>query len=156
MKLLCLVSLLLFSGISSAQESRFPVKGEPVRVKNWGSLSLFILGDNYFSATRDSIILQIGEKEFAEMKGNCSVSGWPKGFYVPNLSEAEDKAFYEKLGLLRMYRIAAVTHVYNGKTFDRYVILRVPYSENRDWNPAVTWEGNAYFLLAERDVEPLK
>lgn len=157
MKLLCLVSLLLLSGISQAQpDAGFPVKGQPVQVKYWGSLSLFILGDNYFDATRDSIVLQIGEKEFGEMKGHCSVNGWPKGFYASNLNEEEDKAFYDKLGRLRMYKIAAVTHVYNGKTFERYAILRVPYDENRGWDPAVVWEGNAYFLLAETDVKPLK
>ncbi|MDZ4794675.1 MAG: hypothetical protein SGI83_10380 [Bacteroidota bacterium] len=64
------------------------------------------------------------------MQSKCSLSGWPEGFYKPDLNEQEDKAFDAELNKLKMYKIAAFTHIYNGKTFDPYSILRVPFEEN--------------------------
>jgi hypothetical protein len=52
-----------------------------------------------------------------------------------------------------MYKIASFTHIFNRKVFDRYVILRVPYEENKEWKKTVVWEGNIYFLLKEKDME---
>lgn len=156
-----LIALVLFIAVGGdAQQhpgtGRFPVKGELVTVTDWGSRSLYILSDKYFSATRDSIVSQIGEAEFEEMKNKCSVSGWPEGFYKANLNEEEDKAFDVELNKLKMYMIAAYTHIYNGNTFDRYVILRVPFEENVNWSPPMKWDVNVYFLLKEKDVKLIR
>lgn len=157
----CLFIFLLFASIyASAQNGfdnkQFPVKGQLVKVKEWGSRALMILSDNYFSATRDSIIYQVGEEEFEQIKNRCAANSWPEGLYVSGVSEEEDKAFDKKLNGLKMYGIATYTHIYNGKIFDRYIIIRVPYLENSNWDPAVKWSGDVYFLLKEADVDMLK
>jgi hypothetical protein len=149
--------LLLLSLQSIAQpgftENKFPVKGELVNVKNWGSRALMILSDNYFSATRDSIIYQVGDQEFEEISKHCAANGWPDGLYSPGSSGQDEKSFDEKLNKLKIYRIATYTHIYNGKTFDRYIILRVPFEENKGWDATVRWTGKVYFLLKESDIE---
>ncbi|HEX4875073.1 MAG TPA: hypothetical protein VFV31_00280 [Chitinophagaceae bacterium] len=160
MKQLCIIATFFITLGSFAQSGfntgQFPVKGQLVKVKDWGSRALMILSDNYFSATRDSIIYQVGQEEFDELKNRCAANGWPEGLYVSGVSDEEDKAFDAKLNRLKMYRIAAYTHIYNGKTFDRYAILRVPYEENKDWDLSVKWTGNLYFLLKEADVETIQ
>jgi uncharacterized protein YceK len=153
---LSLIYALTSEGQQGFDNQHYPVKGNLVRVKNWGSRALMILSDNYFSATKDSIIFQIGQQEFDELKSRCSASGWPGGLYVSGLSEKDDAAFDLKLNNLKMYQIASYTHIYNGMTFDRYVILRVPYEENASWDSNVKWVGNVYFLLKEADVERLR
>ncbi len=153
---LSFIYALASTGQQGFNNQQYPVKGNLVKVKNWGSRALMILSDNYFAATQDSIIFQVGQQEFDELKSRCSASGWPKGLYVSGLSDEEDAAFDQKLNGLKMYQIAAYTHIYNGKKFDRHVILRVPYEENENWNQEVKWMGNVYFLLKEADVEMLK
>ena len=151
MKKLFLLPLVLIVLTATAQESHFPVKGKQTEVLDWGSLSI-IIGNAFFDATRDSIIHQIGPDEFEEMKTRCTQAGWPKGLYLSSLDEEEDKAHEEKMNRLKKYRIATYTHIYNNMIFDRYVILRVPFEENRDWDPGIQWSGNIYFLLKENDV----
>ena len=157
MKRLTFIFFLLIGLHSIAQpgfaDRKFPVQGELVTVRDWGSRALMILSDNYFSATRDSIIYQVGDQEFEEISRRCAANGWPDGLYSPGSDDQDEKTFDEKLNRLKMYRIAAYTHIYNGKTFDRYVILRVPFEENKDWDVNVRWSGNVYFLLKESDVE---
>ncbi len=152
-----LVVMLLFlqAGVKAQSVTtpvNFPVNGELVRVLDWGSRSI-MLGTSFFNETKDSIILRIGQEEFDEMKSKCSSSGWPEGIYKSGLSDEEDKAFDQKLNELKMYKIASFTHKYNGKTFDRYVILRVPFEENKLWDPPMQWGDNIYFLLKEKDIQ---
>ncbi len=143
-------------GQSANTSASFPVKGQLVKVTDWGSRSIYILSGNFFLETKDSIVAQVGEEEFNEIRDKCSSGDWPKGLYKPDLSDEEDKAFDDRLNKLKMYRIATFTHIYNGITFERHVILRVPYEENKNWDKSVQWEGNVYFLLKEIDVEILK
>jgi hypothetical protein len=78
----------------------FPVKGQLMKVTDWGSRSIYIVGNNFFLETKDSIVGQIGEQEFAEMKKSCSNGDWPAGLYKPGLSDVEGKAFDEALNKL--------------------------------------------------------
>lgn len=140
---------------AQGQPAKPPVKGQLASVKDWGSRSLYIISDAFFNDTRGAIIGQIGEEEFAEVEKHCKVAGWPDGLYVSDLSEEQDKAFDIKLNRLKMYKIASYEHIFNGKKFDRYVILRVPFAENKAWDSGVKWEGNVYFLIKENDVTVL-
>jgi hypothetical protein len=135
----------LFSLQAQQTEKKFPVKGSPVQVLEWGSLSMMVMG-NYFKETKSDIVAQIGQKEFDEMIKHCDSNGWPE-----QIAEAEVER-----GKLRMYQIASYTHKYNGKTFAPTVILRVPYDENKDWMSGVKWEGNIYFILNAAAVSSLK
>ena len=160
MKNIFFTILVCISGAAFSQPGNpgvsFPVKGQLVKVTDWGSRSIYILGGNFFLETKDSIVAQVGEQEFDEMTKKCSSGDWPKGLYKPDLGDEEDKAFDTSLNKLKMYRIATYTHIYNGITFERHVILRVPYEENKNWDKTVEWEENVYFLLKEKDVESLK
>lgn len=139
-------SLLLLGIMASAQKapSKFPVKGEPVKVTAWGGLSVYIMG-TFFNETKGDIIAKIGEQEFNIMKERCTEKGWPEGFY-----DSENEA--ERNGL-KMYRIATYTHKFNGKSFQQYAILRIPYEDNKSWKPEVKWEGSLYFLIPNDAVE---
>lgn len=144
----CIISILLcsiFSLQAQQAEKNYPVKGTPVRVQEWGSLSMMILG-NYFKETKSEILKQIGQKEFDDMILHCDSEGWPE-----QVASAETER-----GNLHMYKIASYTHKYNGKTFEPTVILRVPYDENKDWMPGVKWDGNIYFILNAAAVSSLK
>ena len=152
MRTILMIALILKASLIHAQNKRFPVKGHLSQVTEWGSLSLWI-GKDFFAATKDSVISQIGEDEFNEMMYRCSTAGWPAGFYKSGMSDAEDKTFEEKLGTLRMYKIASFRHIYNGVVYDRYSILRIPFDENENWDPAFKWNGNIYFLIKEEALK---
>lgn len=140
-----------------ASESRkFPVKGTLANVIDWGSRSLIMLSDAFFDETEDSIIVQIGQQEFNEMKNKCSTSGWPEGFYKSGLSHEEENIFHATLNKLKMYKIATFTHMYNGVAFSPHVILRIPFDENKFWNLSIKWENNIYFLMEEKDVRAVR
>ena len=130
----------------------FPVQGERVTVTNWGSRCIYIVSDAYFNQTKDSIIAKIGADEFNAMAAGCTRNAWPNGFYDGDA--LDDAAAKKKLNQLKMYRIATYQHIFNGKVFERYAILRIPYQGNEEWDRNVTWEGNRYFLLQEKDVVP--
>lgn len=121
----------------------------PVKVISWGSRAIYLLGDSYFNETKDDIIAQIGQTKFDDMKNKCSSAGWPSAMYNDNDADSIVDA---KMNQLKMYQIAAYQHKYNGNVFDRYVILEVPYAENAEWDPTVTWEGSIYFIIKEADV----
>jgi len=145
---LFIMSMLLcsiFSLQAQQSEKSYPVKGAPVQVQEWGSLSMMILG-NYFKETKSEIIKQIGQSEYDEMIKHCDSEGWPE--QIAGAENERDK--------LKMYQIASYTHKYNGKTFEPTVILRVPFAENKDWMPGVKWEGNIYFILNAVAVKPIK
>jgi hypothetical protein len=145
MKSLLLGCILLMGMAATAQKAppKTKVKGELVKVKEWGGLSLYIM-ETFFNETKADIIAQIGEEEFNIMKGKCTEKGWPEGFY--NSDNEEER------NTLKLYRIAAYTHKFNGKTFRQYAILRIPYDENKGWKPHVKWEGNLYFLVPNEAV----
>jgi hypothetical protein len=135
----------LFSLQAQQSDKKFPVKGVPVQVQEWGSLSMIVMG-NYFKETKADIVKQIGQAEFDEMIKHCDSGGWPA-----QMDGAENER-----NKLKMYQIAAYTHKYNGNTFEPTVILRVPFDENKDWMPDVKWEGNIYFILNAAAVKPVK
>lgn len=151
MKILFISCAILLSSMLYAQTGRYPVKGEAAVVSHWGSLSIW-LGSDFFSETRDSIVAQIGEEEFEWMRSRCSSVGWPQGFYMSSLDETVDKTYEDRLGRLKKYRIASFLHIYHGKVYDRYVILRVPYEENSKWDESVQWEKSLYFIIKEDDT----
>ncbi|HSR40450.1 MAG TPA: hypothetical protein VLL95_16190 [Phnomibacter sp.] len=145
MKSLLLGCILMLGMAATAQKSppKIPVKGELVKVKEWGGLSVYIMG-SFFNETKADIIGKIGEEEFNIMKDRCTEKGWPEGFYNSDNEEERNS--------LKMYRIAAYTHIFNGKSFQEYAILRIPYEENKGWKPNVKWEGNLYFLVPNEAV----
>lgn len=152
MKKLILLAILFNGANAYSQDRTFPVKGRSAEVLKWGSLSI-IIGSSFFDATQDSIISKIGISEFEEMKEKCSTAGWPEGFYQFGLDEVADSMRELKMGRLKMYGIGSYRHIYNGQLFERYIIIRVPYEENKNWDPEIKWEGNIYFLLKENDVK---
>ncbi|MEO7924516.1 MAG: hypothetical protein ABIR30_12620 [Chitinophagaceae bacterium] len=149
------LAVLLYASLPVFSQGGTSVNAQRAIVTHWGSRAIILLSDNYFLETKDSIIAQIGQEEFDNMKNKCSKNGWPDGLYSSDLSEEEDRKFDSLLNNLKMYSIASYTHIYYGTRFDRYVILRVPYEENKEWNANVKWDWNVYFLLKEKDVQPL-
>lgn len=154
MKKSLFIFLIIISQWLHGQTGYLNSKPIKVDVVDWGSLSIWI-GNDFFNATRDSIVAQIGDEEFEWMKDHCTSRNWPKGMYDSSLDEEEDKKHMEKLNRLKKYKIASFQHIYNGMIFERYVILRVPYEDNKDWDPLVKWERSVYFLLNESDTREI-
>lgn len=130
-------------------------KAVPVKVKNWGSLAVYIT-ETFFAETKEDIIKQIGEDEFNWMKTHCSESGWPTNFSPIGLEEEAQAKFEKHRNELKLLRVASYQHKYNGNVFDRYVVLRVPYEQNRSWDDKLSWERSFYFIIKEEDVEEIK
>lgn len=124
-----------------------------VSIIHWGSRAIYLSPAVYFKETKQEIISIIGEDKFTDMQFKCSASGWPD---VMSESTSDKPELKTKMNKLNMYQIAVYQHKYNGKTFDRYAILEVPYAENAAWDADVKWEGSIYFLLKETDVKVME
>lgn len=152
---LILLSFILISATVSMKAQTTGNKAAPAKVKSWGSLAVYIT-ETFFAETEEDIIKQIGEDEFNWMKTHCSESGWPVNFSPIGLDEEAQAKFEKHRNELKLFRIASYQHKYNGNLFDRYVVLRVPYEDNKSWDDKLNWERSFYFIIKEEDIEEIK
>lgn len=128
----------------------------PVRVLNWGERVLLI-SDDFLAQNRDSIIAEIGIKEFEEFVKYSNVTTWPAEiageirFKKDSIAKME---LFKKLDKLKMTKIASFTHYHNGKKLYRRCILKVRYNDNQDWDKTAKWD-SVYFLFWESSIEEL-
>lgn len=123
----------------------------PVRVLDWDRWSMTFV-DNFFTEYTDTLIQQIGLDGIEEVKKHGRISGWPASFqyqvkFVKDTIARKD--FYNRLSKLKVFKIASFNHIYQGKNWGPYVILKVPYKENVTIVKDSTWKENIdmYFLL---------
>jgi hypothetical protein len=148
------LSIIGFAGFG--QEVNYPVNGKRVvKVKDWQKKALFLRKD-YWSLYRESLIPQIGKDEFEKVIRYSDVRSIPyqltlyKGFQkIPEDSLA---LLSKKLDRLICYKIADL--VYGGKEVGvkPAVLIRIPYEENKDWDPTAKWD-NVYFIIPADQVE---
>lgn len=151
-KLLLIVFLSFTIFNCSAQLSNTSrIKQIPVRVSDWGKKSMAFADEFWDDSKKAEIIQQIGEDEYLKVINNCDYRT-----QLPQLSgfigRKNGPEFYEKLGLLKVYQIAVFSHIYEGKDWGKYVILCVPYEENKNWDPSLKWQ-SAYFIVEKSVVE---
>lgn len=156
-KILNVLSFLVISVLVLAQSSE---KKEslaiPVRITNWGDRGRLI-AENFFTETKDSIISQIGSEEFEKVKKYSSVFSWPKSLQGKIWYKSDSlmkKEFHRKLDKLKVYQIANYCHYWEGSKDSRFSIIRVPYSDNMDWDKEAKWD-TVYFIVQERSVKKL-
>lgn len=126
--------------------NKYPVKGKPVTVNSWGSLSVYML-PGYFKDDKAGIIKQIGIKEFEQMESYCTEQYWHKTF-AANFNETYST---EKAAQLKMYCIAQFVHQFNGTKFEPMVLIRIPVAENKNMY-ASDDDRDAYIILKKKDV----
>jgi hypothetical protein len=145
------ITLLILVLYSHAQTPQGPANsGRRVRVKDWGR-AIFIFPPNYWNNKEEAIINQIGDKEFQKMKMYSDSRNIPCQF----LMFCEDRdgnplknldTLGQRLGQLNIYRIATFSHTDSKNNTHEWAILRIPYNENRNWDPAVKWD-SLYFVM---------
>ena len=128
--------------------------GKEVLVTDWHSRGLLFVPE-FFEQNRDSLIAQIGEKEFQQVLKFGNMLGWP-GSIRHKLEFGKDtiarQLFYQKLSKLKMYKIASWQQYYNNTKTYRYALLRVPYAVNSHWDLDSKWD-TIYFIVKESAIE---
>lgn len=145
-----IISLSLFSQVHSGLKT---FEKNPATVLSWDK-HVVEFSKNYWDDKKEEQILkQISVEEFEKVK---SSSGWQK---VPKQMSIWDgqtrkklKDLTDKLHLLTVYKVAAFDHYYQDKIQGKYVILKVPYEENKTWDTTAVWE-TVYFVVPEASVK---
>jgi hypothetical protein len=135
---------------SKVVKKTFPVKGKLVTVNDWNGIGNLYM-NNYWVSNKNTIINQIGAAEFEMVKANSDENKWPNEFRE-RFDESGNDNTAERFKNLKLYQIAAFTNTVNGRKFDDMIILRVPFSENKNALPKSNWESDVYFILKASSV----
>lgn len=131
-----------------SQEKKYPL----AKVKDWGKKSMSF-ADNFWDNKKDQIVMQIGEAEYEKMLRNSDWRKIPGQMSIWNgKKKTEPAVLYPKLDKLNVFQIASFNHVYQGKDFGKFVILRCPFEENKNWDSTATWD-TVYFIVEEAGME---
>lgn len=147
-------SMILFSMIVYAQS---PLKATTplIKVKNWDK-KLYMIQDTYWDNDAKEIIGQIGEEEFNKVKAYSDYRTIPDQMaLMVNGRKADFPMLYKNMDRLKMYKIAKYRHI-NENHDDKglWAIVRVPYSENKEWDAKAQWN-TVYFIIPDELVEEL-
>jgi hypothetical protein len=152
------ISLLFFClpSLSQTPEKKYDPSIR-IRVTDWRQVA-FMLTPNYWNDMKaNEIRSQIGNEEFEKMKVYSDYLNIPCQFLIycerrDGSAKKEINVLGEKLSKLNAYRIAIFHHTNSkNKTFE-LAILRVPYSQNKDWDPEAKWD-TVYFIIDNALVE---
>ncbi|WP_205508854.1 hypothetical protein [Longitalea arenae] len=128
-----------------------------VQVLDWSKRGI-INGDDFYANTKDQIIRQIGEVEFNKLEKHDDVYGWPQSLRK-NLFDRTDTAAQKKVDAnfekLKVYKIVTYTHIFEGKNWGKYVILKAPYKENSFLDSPGKWEA-IYFVMKEEYAKEIR
>jgi hypothetical protein len=128
-----------------------------VKVLDWQQRGM-INGDDLYEHTKDEIIRQIGAEEFVQFEKHDDIYGWPTSLRF-NLFDRRDtterRIVEENFKKLKVYKIATYNHVFDGKDWGKYVILKAPYTENSFLDSPGKWDA-IYFLMKEKYVQEIQ
>lgn len=121
--------------------------------------NLFVPAKEYFNEQSNFRMSQISRQIGVEKKTRVvNFFGfkhykYPPAFLPSGYTNA--KSYDEAMRKLKLYKVATYTDpATNDKPGKRYAILRVPYGENKDWNPALKWDANKFetiFLIVPEE-----
>lgn len=139
--------------VGNANEKKYPL----AYINNWSERSMITI-DEVFDGGKKEILTQISEEEFEKVKVFNKMQNQPPQMrfdlrFVKDTVARMD--YYQKLGQLRMFKIATFKHFFQGTDWGNYVILRVPYNENVIWDKSAKWD-TVYFLAPEKIVTEIK
>lgn len=128
------------------------------RVTNWKKgLILWVTRPNYWESKSSEIIRQIGNNEFEKVKAfsgrniPCQMQLFCED--VDGKPKKEINAFSRKLDRLVFYKIAEYATHEGEAGMKKNAILRVPYSENKDWDETASWD--TVYLIVKNDYVEL-
>lgn len=159
MRVLILLLFLLFASYSYSQtgynNKKINENWPLIKVKDWGQMSMTIVDEIWNNSERE-IITQIGKVEYRKVRENYSWQSIPAEMSNFAGGKKKDKnTYHEKMNKLKvMYKIATYTSSFQGKDWGKYVILKVPYAGNEDWDTNVKWDV-VYFIFTEGAVEEI-
>jgi hypothetical protein len=126
-------------------------------VSDWAH-TIWLFPDDYWDKKSQEIIKQIGNAEFEKVKK------FSHRDYIPcQLQQfCEDKDGRPKKNLdslckrkteLNVYKIATfMHHSNNGVLKGPYAVIRVPYEENKNWDPTAKWD-TVYFVIEDKYIK---
>lgn len=143
--------LFIFSGwFSNAYCQKFPT----VRVTDWNHRNV-VPAKEPWSKDSLNIVKQIGPEEFEKVKNNCDMYTWPTVMSPIQSGRLMKGELTRKLNKLKVYKIATYSlTTYQGVDYTK-AILRIPYSENKNWDSTAKWDVT-YFIVDAEHVEEIK
>jgi hypothetical protein len=137
----------------TAQSSSSSIEKE-VSVTDWNAIGLLFVPE-FFEQNRDTLVRQIGEREFEKVLKFGNILGWPRSMqYKPGQQKdtTAQQDYFERLSRLKMYKVASWQQYYNNQKTFRYALLRVPYAVNINWDKDSKWD-TVYFIVKENALK---
>jgi hypothetical protein len=149
MKLLILNCILLTSLVTNCigQNGSLSNKSSSwAEVKDWAQASVVIV-DDVWANIKQQIISQVGEDGYNEIRSHYDYKSIPPQMSVYGGGKKKDlKELSAKLSSLKVYKVASYDHIFQGKDWGKYIILKCPYEENKNWDTTAKWYV-VYFIL---------
>jgi hypothetical protein len=131
-----------------------------VRVKSWKRVQL--RSDQNVILSNEDIMDQVTRQIGTEKSIIPSVfyikPEYPAAFEVSQYKDPS--AFFESLAPLKVYKVASYAAKGASGKDERFVIVRIPYEENKSWNANAKWDtskqNTLFAILPEKDVEIVK
>src|ERR1044071_6631839 len=151
-RILLIAILLIASHCYAQKETKQINHRSPVYVSDWGMMTMMAT-DSFWIKAQAQIVSQIGSNEFNAVKTHFSYLQVPREMSFALPENLKNKCgFYRNMTRLNMEKIAAFTDYEKGKYMEKYVIMRVPYKGNEEWNKNVKWD-TVYFVIHEEATD---
>lgn len=125
------------------------VTGERVLIKECGRFTVMFVNEKkpFDKSTEAQLIKQLGKSEYLQVKKLAATANWPS-----SIKDAFDCENLDERNRLVMYKVATY------KTKDDYhgAIVKIPYTDNKDWKKGVVWNGSVYLDIPAEDIIPYK
>ncbi|AXY76086.1 hypothetical protein D3H65_19780 [Paraflavitalea soli] len=159
MKIIASTLLLIALTVASyAQNSgRSIANNKPVFVKHWMKTLLMFNKEFWNDNKVQEIVSQIGEEEFKKVQKFSGSDNIPSQFSFPYVMvelKGDSLLYQKRNSQLKVYKIASYKHYWNNQFWGNYAILRVPYTENKNWDSTLKWD-TVYFVIPEQYIEEL-
>ena len=155
--------LLLITLMSFSPREQHTLKGnnqrETVKINNWGERLLFMTDDFWESAAK-KLVPQFGQEQYLKIKELSNRSQVPCQMQLicEDLDGSRRKnqdSLYTKLNKLVLYKIATFPYKHPDGIYYDYVIIEVPYDENKNWDNTAKWK-NFYSVFPADVVQKVK
>jgi hypothetical protein len=158
MRILLFSYFFFMSIVAFSQKDSALKKGRKVQITDWKKVA-YVVVDDFWKSTKDQIIKQVGKDEFEKIK---TFSGRNVPCAMQIFCEDKDgspkkniDSLANKQSKLTVFKIADFIYTNErGKQFG-YSVLRVPYENNKDWDPNVNWD-TVYFLVRDNLISQIK
>ena len=151
--LILIISVTGFINNCTAQKESMVNQSCPLtEVKDWGQRSMIIV-DEVWNNIKDQLIAQIGEEGYNDVRAHYDYKSIPEQMSVYSAGKRKNlQELSSKLSTLKVFKIASYDHIFQGKNWGKYLILKCPYEENKNWDTTAKWD-IVYFIIKEDFVK---